>query len=212
VLLTAGATVTPSATCGPQELRIYDERGEWIRTLCGTLPALAPGAVTFTASAFAPNLSGPGGLFTLYVNGQVFALWDAKDKAGKVVPNSFYHLVLKQRLADGAAVLLETDVYVASRDSTLSLSAVPNIARTGEVVRLNASFGSGPAPDGSPVKVYAVSGELVRTLALLGGQASWDLANDQGNPVSSGVYLFCLDVMDGEGRAVRRVVKAVVLR
>jgi hypothetical protein len=194
---------------------IFDERGELIRTLCGTVSALPSGPITFTVSKFTPNSTGLGGTLVFYVNGQAIATWDATDKNGKLVSNSFYHLILRQKFTDGTSASRERDIFVSSNNqsSTAQLFASPNIAQTGDTVRLSASFGVNVADGRSMLKLYTVSGELVRTLTLSAGQASWDLTNAQGQAVSSGVYLIVLDGVDvNTGNPASKVIKVLVLR
>jgi len=40
------------------------------------------------------------------------------------------------------------------------------------------------------VKIFTITGELVRDLDTSGGLAIWDAANTSGNPAASGVYVF----------------------
>ena len=65
----------------------------------------------------------------------------------------------------------------------------------------------------STVKIFTVSGHLVRTLStqdsgLRTGSLAWDLKNDKGDPVASGIYIYL--VTDGQGNMKRGKV-AVVL-
>jgi flagellar hook assembly protein FlgD len=196
-------------------VNIFDERGELIRTLCGTLSAPQSLSFTFTVSSFTPNSTGTGGTLTFYVNGQAVATWDATDKNGKTVPNSFYHLVLDQRLTDGTLALRAKDIFIstASQTSSIQLLAYPNIAHAGDVLHLSVAFGVNAADGRSNIKIYTVSGELVRTLALSNGQATWNLTNAQGQTVSSGIYLIVLDGVDvNTGNRATKVIKVVVLR
>ena len=49
-------------------------------------------------------------------------------------------------------------------------------------------------PNGTAVKIFTVSGRLVKKLDAPGGSATWDLTNDSGEKVASGIYLFvCTD-------------------
>lgn len=45
-------------------------------------------------------------------------------------------------------------------------------------------------PDGGSVKIFTLSGYLVRTLSPTGGTADWDLTNDKGQAVASGIYFY----------------------
>jgi hypothetical protein len=43
---------------------------------------------------------------------------------------------------------------------------------------------------GSTVKIFTVSGHLVKTLSASPGVVTWDLTNDSGDQVASGIYLY----------------------
>ena len=170
---------------------------------------------TFTMSHFTPSSTGQGGTLTFYVNGQAIATWDATDKNGNRVPNSFYHVVLEQRVLDVSLARRERDIFISTttQTSAVQLLAYPNIAHTGGSISLSAAFAGNPADSRSNIKIYAVSGELVKTMELNSGQASWDLTNSQGSLVSSGVYLIFLDGVDvNTGNSASKVIKVVVLR
>jgi hypothetical protein len=53
----------------------------------------------------------------------------------------------------------------------------------------------------STVKIFTVSGRLARTLSAPGGSVLWDLTNDSGEKVASGLYLTL--ITDNEGNKTR---------
>jgi hypothetical protein len=63
-------------------------------------------------------------------------------------------------------------------------------------------------PANSTVKIFTVSGRWVKTLSAPGGYVSWDLTNDSGEKVASGIYLYL--ITDGQGNKTRG--KFVVIR
>jgi len=195
-------------------VRIYDERGELVQTLCGLLPAMGPQVPRLTLSDFTPAPSGNGGTLTLYLNGQVLAVWDATDKNGKLVSNGFYFLVVDQPLANGTQVELQRTVFVApeGRTAPAQLTAWPNVVHGGGEVRLTAIIGTSPADGSDPIRIYSIGGELVRSLTPSNGQAVWDLTNGQGRSVASGLYLLVLDGTDASGDPVRQTIKVAILR
>ncbi|HEY5037659.1 MAG TPA: hypothetical protein VIJ93_01150, partial [bacterium] len=210
-------TITPvvSPVCQKGLVHIFDERGELIRTMCGVLVTPKPQNFVLTVSTFTPDPSGVGGTMTLFINGQMFATWDVLDKEGKIVPSGFYHLVVDQTLTDGTAVTLAKDVFVSSLSqvSAVQLMARPNLAHAGDTITLLASFVGGPADGRSQIKIYAVSGELVRTLALLNGQVQWDLTNDSQQKVASGIYVVVLDGVDlTTSRNVQKTIQVAILK
>jgi hypothetical protein len=50
------------------------------------------------------------------------------------------------------------------------------------------------------LKIFTVSGHLVRSLPKSSGSVSWDLNNDAGDPVASGIYLFLIKDNQGNQR------------
>jgi hypothetical protein len=48
-------------------------------------------------------------------------------------------------------------------------------------------------PDHSTVKIFSVSGRSVKTLDAASGSATWDLTNEAGDRVASGIYLYVID-------------------
>jgi hypothetical protein len=194
---------------------IFNSEGEWITTLCGNLPPQAAQNLNLTVSNFTAGTSGPGGSLTLFLNGQVLAEWNATDSRGKVVPNGFYHLVITQALTDGTQIALNRAVYVSpySQKAQLQLVAYPNLVTSNGAVQITASLEGSPANGAGLVRVFALNGERVKTLDLVNGQAAWDLTNEEGKEVGSGLYFIGFDVMDPKtGADAHKIVKVVVLR
>jgi len=180
---------------------------------CGNL-IFPPGtAFSMTLSAFVPDPSGVGGTITIYLNGQVVAVWDALDLKGDLVPNGHYHFVLEETDAQGRVILLERDAYIGARmGETSSLSALPNISVGGVNVIFTASLTGIPADAQSRIKLYTTGGELIRTLTPSAGTAVWDLANRSGRTVASGLYLAALEGPGAAGDKLHKVIKVLVIR
>jgi hypothetical protein len=51
-------------------------------------------------------------------------------------------------------------------------------------------------PEGSNVKIFTVSGHLVKSLTPAANSVSWDLTNNKGEIVASGVYLYLIKAGD----------------
>ncbi len=196
-------------------MNIFDERGELIRVLCGNPSNNQSEPLTFTVSDFSPDPLGVGGTLILFLNGQVFAVWDVRDKNGNLLPSSYYHLVLNQKYDDGSSSVRARDVFIPSEGqaATVQFSVWPNLAQAGDTILMTAGFASTPANDRSSIKIYAVSGEWVTTIGLSLGTASWNLTNSQGQAVSSGIYLLVLDGINPViGGQERKTIKVIVLR
>jgi len=149
------------------------------------------------------------------LNGQLLVVWDVKDEKGTVVPNSFYHVLVESAFADGTKGISELDVYVGSHGklSTVQFTAHPNVAHAGDLIHISAAFGGSGADNRSLTRIYTVNGEKVRTLTFTGGQVSWDLTNDEGQAVASGLYLLCLEGLDElTHQPVHKTIKVAVFR
>lgn len=81
-----------------------------------------------------------------------------------------------------------------------SLSAVrvyPNPWRVDQHADIGVTFGS--LPENSTVKLFTVAGQWVRTIdAPAGDRAEWNLLNDAGEKVQSGLYLYLVTTSGGE--------------
>ena len=53
-------------------------------------------------------------------------------------------------------------------------------------------------PDSATVRVFTISGRLVKTLTISGGLATWDLRNSAGELVASGLYIYLVTAPDGQ--------------
>jgi len=71
----------------------------------------------------------------------------------------------------------------------------PNPWRSDRHSSVPVVFGSLTAD--STVKIFTLSGYLVKTMSPVSGNASWDLKNDSGEMVASGIYLY--SVTDSHG-------------
>ncbi len=186
-----------------------------IRSLCGNIPVMAPQGLVLTLGTFEPDPSGVGGTLVLYLNGQAFAVWDAKDKNGKFVPSSFYHLIVEQTFTDGSKALREKSVFINCHNPVpgVLLSALPNFAQPGDTILITVMFNGTPGDDRSKVKIYNTGGELVRKLTLSNGTAAWNLTNEQGQAAASGVYLLVLDGVEvNTGNPARKIIKVMIQR
>jgi hypothetical protein len=166
-------------------------------------------------SAYVPNPSGPGGTLTIYLNNLPVVVWDSLDGSGQLAQNGIYHIVLEERDSNHNSLFFSGNVVVMPYHSVnlANFTAAPNVAHNGDTIRLSASFSGAPADGRSQVKVYAVTGELARILAVSNGQANWDLRNNDGGLVASGVYILDLDGMDvNTGVATHKFLKVIVIR
>ncbi|MFH1896912.1 MAG: T9SS type A sorting domain-containing protein [Candidatus Desantisbacteria bacterium] len=53
----------------------------------------------------------------------------------------------------------------------------------------------------STIKIYNIAGEWIRTIEEVDGdgKATWDITNNEGKRVASGIYVYCISNPDGQG-------------
>jgi len=54
---------------------------------------------------------------------------------------------------------------------------------------------------GGTIKIFTISGRKVREIPVTGTSAGWDLANDKGDKVASGIYVYL--ITDGQGNKAK---------
>ena len=72
----------------------------------------------------------------------------------------------------------------------------PNPWRSDKHIGRSVTFDRMPA--GSTVKLFTVSGHLVKTLTTDVDTALWDLSNDSGDKVGSGIYIYLIKDAQGD--------------
>ncbi len=108
------------------------------------------------------------------------------------------------------AFLTEPPALAQALESALPIMAAPNPASR-EVTFYHDAL-SAPGASGGQVRVYNVAGRLVRTLSLNpGGRTVWDLTDDFGRPLASGLYLWLAFYPDGRP-ALQRPERLVIQR
>jgi hypothetical protein len=64
------------------------------------------------------------------------------------------------------------------------------------------------APEGARVDIFSSSGAFVRSLTLSSSASEWDLLDQNGSPVASGIYLYRIAGSDAQkSRGVLTVVR-----
>jgi len=80
-----------------------------------------------------------------------------------------------------------------------NLSAVqvyPNPWRSDKHAGKSVTFAN--LPTNTSVKIFTVSGHLAKDLGMANGSVTWDLTNDSGDKVASGVYLYLITDSQGD--------------
>jgi hypothetical protein len=211
---TATPTITP-AMVNQQIIQIFDIRGELILTLNGTSSFNKTGPFSLTLSTFIPLSNVPGGSLTISMNGQTIATWDAMNGNGQLVPNGVYHIVVTEQFPDGSDIVLAQNASVApySNQEAINFIAMPNMARSGDVVKFSATFAGIVADGQSKIKIYDLAGELIASLFIQNGASTWDLSDSKSQIVASGIYLAVLDGTDpASGQHLTKILKILVTR
>jgi hypothetical protein len=71
----------------------------------------------------------------------------------------------------------------------------PNPWKSGRTSQNGITFGN--LPQGATLKIFTVSGRLVREYARVSGTQEWDLKTDKGDRAASGIYIYV--ITDGQG-------------
>jgi hypothetical protein len=195
-------------------VQILDDRGELVTTLCGNILFPAGTAYSASLSSFAPSPSGLGGAITIFLNNQVVAAWNGMSSNGHLVPNGFYHFKITENSTDGSIVILARDAFIAAETGSggLQMSARPNITHPGDTVTILASFSGTPPDSQCKIKIYDMTGELLETLSLSNGTAAWNLRNQQGQELGTGLYLAVFDGKDPvSGNPIHQVAKILFI-
>lgn len=90
--------------------------------------------------------------------------------------------------------------------------AAPNLSFSDEPVQFQITLAKNSHIS---INLYSLSGELVNQTGIMGGAGrnilTWDLRNQSGGTVASGLYLYVVSIDDGR-QAIRRTGKVVVVR
>jgi hypothetical protein len=80
--------------------------------------------------------------------------------------------------------------------SSFSPQVYPNPWRSDKHSGQSVTFAN--LPSGSTVKIFTVSGHLARDLGTVNGSVAWDLTNDSGDKVASGIYIYLITDSQGD--------------
>ena len=184
--------------------------------MCGTGIFQEDGVLNLALGSYQPVPGGLGGTLPILVNGTVVAVWDSRNQQGQLVPNGFYQVQVTQFTNLANPYVVEKSVYIdpAHYQTPIQLSASPNIAGEGTVVVFRSQIQGLPAGSGNePLRIFTLTGELVKTLPWENGQTSWDMTNLPGQTVASGLYLAVEEASDAlSGDKIHRTVKVLFLK
>ena len=111
--------------------------------------------------------------------------------------------------------LVSASTAVPPQSVLRNIYAVPNPYRSGSSQFSTPNYHNFPdnkmrfvnVPAGAELRIYTPAGDLVRTLindadpgtGKITGNVAWDTRNTSGQPVSSGIYIYRVEVAGGEG-------------
>jgi hypothetical protein len=75
-----------------------------------------------------------------------------------------------------------------------ALQVYPNPWRSDKHSGINMTFAN--LPLNSTVKIFTISGHLIKTITPTIATATWDLTNDSGDKVASGIYIYLITTGD----------------
>jgi hypothetical protein len=114
-----------------------------------------------------------------------------------------YALTITVTQGSQAASGSATITLVASDFSAVQV--YPNPWRSDKHAGKSVTFAN--LPMNASVKIFTTSGHLARDLGTVNGSVTWDLKNDSGDKVASGIYLYI--ITDGQGDKVRGEVAVI---
>ena len=129
------------------------------------------------------------------------------------LPNDEYHLQV--HATDVSENTVETQIYRFHLEEPVSIAHllnVPNPIRTNTVFTYNLA----QAPDRVTVKIYTVSGRLIRTIedasARRGyNETDWDARDENGERLANGVYFYKV-IVETDGRKIENIGRLAILR
>jgi hypothetical protein len=152
--------------------------------------AFEPLTGTTEASAPRAQVLGPASYASFETMSNVAALSGHNLQPGR------YRITVQAFNSTGAqSVAVHQDVTLVTADFS-SLRAFPNPWRSDRHTVSQIIFDG--LPLSSTVKIFTVSGHIVRTLHPATTSTVWDLRNDEGDKVASGIYLYLVTVADSK--------------
>jgi hypothetical protein len=145
-----------------------------------TFTRRAPGSPPFAASALGPESS----VSATSPSGKL----EFKDIPG--LTPGFYHVVVTGQNKAGLSPATQTDLILVAPAGSVPARIRPNPWRADQHNGNPVTFDQ--LNPNSNVKVFTVSGHLVRSLDAPAGSVSWDLKNASGDRVASGLYLYLI--------------------
>jgi hypothetical protein len=201
-VVSAAYTLTGNPTLPPPNLDSIPDHVT-LNDMLSLANAAAYSNVTFTWSFDAiPSIYGPSSKLAIPANALQI---QQRTTSAQTAPLSSYGLPIGSYRLTVQVTDNSNPLNTQSKSKSISVmeadfSAVrvfPNPWRSDRHTGKNVTFDH--MPFGSTVKVFTVSGHLVKTLTTNVDTALWNLTNDSGDKVASGIYLYLIQVGGGSG-------------
>ena len=207
---------------------VYNEAGETVRTFSqAELTGLLGGSLTaedydVSKVHMEPGRLSPGATGTAGSNaavtitmgsGRTFA-WDGRGDAGGYLTSGQYYMEVKSTTQGkpDQQIVMPVNILDTGADGVDSVALGPNPVELGKTTRpvfmVRTTNG---LVTGFKVRIYALTGELVKVLENDPGktdEATWDLG---GGGVASGLYIAVIEIHAGDGILARKTLKVAIL-
>jgi hypothetical protein len=171
--------------------------------------------------------NGPANSQVQYGTSTAYGLVSAQDTAqvtshavslAGLSRNTTYHYRVKSQAATGAGVTTSADFMFATPNNgpaslpftstLLALNSVRVFPNPWRADHPTAGITFDQMTPNSTVKIFTISAHFVKSLAAPDGKVTWDLTNDAGNKVASGLYLYLVtDTHNGRVRGKLAVIR-----
>jgi flagellar hook assembly protein FlgD len=222
VVTSVSQNATVNRTLADVQANVYNGAGELVRTLYSLVSDAMSSSlsdVALSTSVFQPGTTASSSVSIKSATNelQVFIetsgtpvtlLWDGTNNGGTIVTPGEYTLEIHWNNGSGQTEdISRTLLVVAATGLTGKVIAKPNELgpNTTTITTFDAGTVTGAA--GLKVRIYTVSGELVKTVSSGTTQVQWDSFG-----VASGIYLASVEVDGANGGVVsRQILKLLVV-
>jgi len=191
-------------------IRIFNEAGELVYSRQVAAGGLQQSEIEIQGTVVDPSLpdGSPGSTLNIGL-GALNVAWTGVDQSGRPLANGEYLLEIHIQNGSVESLITETLTVLSSvQQAAGSLQLNPNPVAGNGPVAIRVPAGS----LGGTLRVYTVSGELVRRIGFSGDNASWDLKDGGGSTVSAGLYLVLAESENLDGSISRAMGRLVVIR
>jgi flagellar hook assembly protein FlgD len=196
-------------------IQIYNESGEEVRSIIANTKLSQATSYNFEISAFVQSEHSNGGFVKIYLNNIFIANWNCLDSNGELVDNGVYQVELQTQLLNGEKLTMIKNVFVEpwQGNANIVFTARPNLSLNNSKILLNVSNSQNLSFSNFSIKIYDVTGELIKELNLgPSHEVIWDLKNIYDQQVASGLYLVVLTATNSDGTIITKVIKVAVIK